>query len=94
MQHFGYKFVYGQNSINKNNKLGPLPEWLVEQFKNKDFQKKFPIPNEYFDQCTINEYKPGAGIPPHIDSHGPFEELLVSVSLFSDIVMSFLNPLT
>lgn len=49
---------------------------------------------DYFDQCTVNEYKPGAGIPPHTDSHAPFEEILISISLFSDIVMTFENPET
>lgn len=42
-----------------------------------------------FDQLTINEYMPGAGIPPHVDSHSPFEEIFVSLSLNSDTVMTF-----
>ena len=43
---------------------------------------------------TVNEYLPGAGIASHCDSHSPFEEPLVSISLLSDIVMNFFNPET
>lgn len=40
---------------------------------------------------TINEYKPGAGIPPHIDSHSPFEEPILSISLLSPIALRLVN---
>lgn len=40
-----------------------------------------------FDQLTINCYDPGDGIPFHFDTHSPFEEVFVSISLLSDIVM-------
>jgi len=26
----------------------------------------------HFDQCTVNDYMPGQGIPPHVDTHSPF----------------------
>jgi hypothetical protein len=28
VQHYGYEFIYGSNNINKNNKVGELPEFL------------------------------------------------------------------
>jgi alkylated DNA repair protein alkB family protein 8 len=31
------------------------------------------IPGYSFDQMTINDYFPGDGIPPHFDTHSPFE---------------------
>ena len=37
------------------------------------------------DQMTVNEYKPGHGIPPHIDTHSAFEDGIVSVSLGSQV---------
>jgi len=46
------------------------------------------------DQLTINEYLPGQGIKPHIDTHSPFEDGICSLSLLSDIVMNFTNPET
>lgn len=41
------------------------------------------------DQLTVNIYEPGGGIPPHVDSHSPFEESIASLSLGSDIVIEF-----
>jgi alkylated DNA repair protein alkB homolog 8 len=28
VQHYGYEFIYGKNSVNPDNQLGPLPAWL------------------------------------------------------------------
>lgn len=41
------------------------------------------------DQITINDYFPGGGIPPHIDSHKPFKEIFISLSLLSGVTMTF-----
>ena len=27
VQHYGYEFIYGANNVNKNNKIGELPEF-------------------------------------------------------------------
>lgn len=89
VQHYGFKFLYGANSINTDEKQGELPDFINTPL---DLLKDHNLPA--FDQCTVNEYKPGNGIPPHIDSHAPFEEELVSVSMLSDIVMLFKNPIT
>lgn len=45
-----------------------------------------------FDQLTVNDYVPGQGIPPHIDTHSPFEEVFCSISLNSEATMTFKNP--
>lgn len=42
-----------------------------------------------FDQLTINDYFAGNGIPSHFDTHSPFEEVFVAVSLLSGIVMDW-----
>ena len=44
------------------------------------------------DQLTVNDYSPGQGIPPHVDTHSPFEEVFVSLSLRSGACMHFKNP--
>jgi alkylated DNA repair protein alkB family protein 8 len=44
------------------------------------------------DQLTINDYMPGDGIPPHFDTHSPFEEVFVALSIGSGITMSFKSP--
>ena len=41
------------------------------------------------DQLTINEYVPGQGISPHVDTHSSFGDVIVSVSLGSGAVMNF-----
>ena len=45
-----------------------------------------------FDQLTINDYMPGQGIPPHVDTHSPFEEIFASLSLKSGVTMTLKNP--
>lgn len=42
-----------------------------------------------FDQLTVNKYYPGDGIPPHVDSHSPFNDIYCSISLQSGVVMTF-----
>jgi len=42
-----------------------------------------------FDQLTINDYFAGDGIPAHFDTHSPFEEVFIAVSMLSGIVMEF-----
>lgn len=44
-----------------------------------------------FNQFTVNLYTPGNGIPPHVDSHLPFLEPVVSLSLLSPVVITFRN---
>ena len=50
-----------------------------------NFLSKYGI----FDQLTVNDYQPGQGIPPHVDTHSPFEEIFVSLSLKSGVSMNF-----
>jgi alkylated DNA repair protein alkB family protein 8 len=47
-----------------------------------------------FDQLTLNDYMPGQGIPPHVDTHSPFEEVFCSLSLKSGVTMNFKRALT
>jgi hypothetical protein len=44
---------------------------------------------EALDQVTINSYEAGVGIAPHVDAHGPFGDVIVSLSLASTAVMVF-----
>jgi len=47
------------------------------------------LKNSKFDQLTINDYFAGNGIPSHFDTHSPFEEVFISISLLSGLVMDF-----
>lgn len=91
VQHYGYEFIYGKNTIDKTKYIGELPDFS-EGVLNRinDVSRKFND-GKIFDQMTINEYQPGAGIPPHVDTHETFEECFVALSLGSGIVMTLKN---
>lgn len=66
--------------------------------KNVNIGEKITKENSYFekygmfDQLTLNDYMPGQGIPPHVDTHSPFEEVFASLSLKSGVTMHFKTP--
>ena len=37
----------------------------------------------------VNEYPPGVGLSPHIDTHSAFEDLIFSLSLVGPCIMEF-----
>lgn len=73
-----------------------LEQTKIKNFEfNEDLGSKNPSFYEMFgnfDQLTINDYSPGEGIPPHVDSHSPFEDVFCSLSLGSGSVMTFTSP--
>ncbi|KAL5285706.1 ALKBH8.2 family protein [Megaselia abdita] len=89
VKHFGYEFMYGTNNVDPENPLDKkIPkecDFLWKRLK----EKSLPMEWEFPDQMTVNEYLPGQGIPPHVDTHSAFLDPIVSLSLQSDIVMEF-----
>ncbi|KAK4829610.1 hypothetical protein QYF61_005710 [Mycteria americana] len=79
VKHFGYEFCYGNNNVDKDKPLpGGLPEicdLFLEKCLKQGYIKHKP------DQLTVNQYEPGQGIPPHIDTHSAFEDEIISLSL-------------
>jgi alkylated DNA repair dioxygenase AlkB len=86
VQHFGYRYDYSARRIAASLKALPIPEW-GQQLMQKILQAG--ITNQAFDQLIVNEYLPGQGISPHIDSISSFGNDIVSVSLGSPCVMRF-----
>ncbi|XP_021236173.1 alkylated DNA repair protein alkB homolog 8 isoform X1 [Numida meleagris] len=90
VKHFGYEFRYDNNDVDKDKPLpGGLPEICIpflEKCLKQGYIKHRP------DQLTVNQYEPGQGIPPHIDTHSAFEDEIISLSLGSEIVMDFKHP--
>ncbi|XP_038243389.1 alkylated DNA repair protein alkB homolog 8 isoform X3 [Dermochelys coriacea] len=90
VKHFGYEFRYNNNNVDKDKPLpGGLPgicSMLLEKCLKQGYIKHKP------DQLTINQYEPGQGIPPHIDTHSAFEDEIISLSLGTEIVMDFKHP--
>ncbi|XP_029898646.1 alkylated DNA repair protein alkB homolog 8 isoform X2 [Aquila chrysaetos chrysaetos] len=90
VKHFGYEFCYDNNNVNKDKPLpGGLPE-ICDLFLEKCLKQGY-IEHKP-DQLTVNQYEPGQGIPPHIDTHSAFEDKIISLSLGAEIVMDFKHP--
>lgn len=90
VKHYGYTFLYESNNIDRENPLpGGLPK-EVEPLLNRLISKG--IISVKPDQLTVNQYQPGQGIPPHVDTHSAFEDTLISISLGSSIIMDFKHP--
>ncbi|XP_009584703.1 PREDICTED: alkylated DNA repair protein alkB homolog 8, partial [Fulmarus glacialis] len=79
VKHFGYEFCYDNNNVDKDKPLpGGIPEicdLFLEKCLKQGYIKHKP------DQLTVNQYEPGQGIPPHIDTHSAFEDEIISLSL-------------
>ncbi|XP_025955957.2 alkylated DNA repair protein alkB homolog 8 isoform X1 [Dromaius novaehollandiae] len=90
VKHFGYEFCYDSNNVDKDKPLsGGLPEicnLFLEKCLRQGYIKHKP------DQLTVNQYEPGQGIPPHVDTHSAFEDEIISLSLGAEIVMDFKHP--
>lgn len=85
-QHYGYTYSYASKSI--ATRAPPIPEWcnfLVNRLLDQRILLVRP------DQMIVNEYEPGQGIYPHVDSPVSFMDGIVSVSLASDVVMEFIH---
>ena len=73
VQHYGINFEYKFRKIEKNMEPKEFPDWMnliLDKLKDIKVLKNFN-PN----QCTINEYEPGVGIAPHIDTHSCFGKI-------------------
>ncbi|KAL3879966.1 hypothetical protein ACJMK2_032242 [Sinanodonta woodiana] len=90
VKHYGYEFKYGINNVDPDD---PLPEGIptlcndvIKQALQTGHVKFTP------DQLTINQYEPGQGIPPHVDTPSAFEDGIMSLSLGSQVLMDFRHP--
>lgn len=90
VKHFGYEFIYGKNTVDRKRplerKIPPeLTSIVIERLHKSLAQFSSFVP----EQMTVNRYEPGQGIPPHVDTHSPFHDPIVSLSLLGDTVMEF-----
>lgn len=89
VQHFGYKYDYHRGRPLKS--LGKLPSWthhLTKRFVDELLTTQKP------DQLIVNEYMPGQGISAHVDREDQFDEIILSLSLGSSVVMDFIKKST
>ncbi|ALC42006.1 CG17807 [Drosophila busckii] len=88
VKHFGYEFIYGSNNVDADK---PLEQRIPTacDFLWQRLSCNEAVPKIIPDQLTVNEYEPGQGIPPHVDTHSAFVDPILSLSLQSDTVMDF-----
>lgn len=125
MQHYGFRFDYRINDVDRTRPLERQGAAIPQQFEQilkrmevlgvlEEQQKRIneeaqaataaaaaassssssssstPAPIRYTpDQLTVNRYGPGDGIPAHVDTHSPFTDIIVSISLGARHVMEF-----
>ncbi|KAH8348140.1 hypothetical protein KR084_004707 [Drosophila pseudotakahashii] len=89
VKHFGFEFLYGSNNVDPSKPLEQsIPaacDILWSRLPSSASCWDWSTP----DQLTVNEYEPGHGIPPHVDTHSAFLDPILSLSLQSDVVMDF-----
>ncbi|RAH47964.1 2OG-Fe(II) oxygenase family oxidoreductase [Aspergillus brunneoviolaceus CBS 621.78] len=78
--HYGYTFDYKTFNIDPAIPYRPFPDWLVPLLPARE--PRAP------DQVCLQYYPPGAGIPPHVDAHGPYDQLY-ALSLGAPVLMEF-----
>ncbi|RDW71022.1 hypothetical protein BP6252_07585 [Coleophoma cylindrospora] len=81
--HFGPRFDYTNNMTLDPVDDSPLPTYITNLLSRLPIQEYLP------DQFTVQYYPPGAGIPPHVDTHSAFREALYSLSFGSAVPMAF-----
>ncbi|PON68588.1 Splicing factor-like protein [Parasponia andersonii] len=90
VQHYGYEFCYATRNVNPKQKLGELPSFVLPVLNKLSMFAKLDITADIdLDQLTVNEYPPGVGLSPHIDTHSAFEGLIFSLSLAGPCIMEF-----
>ncbi|OVA18380.1 RNA recognition motif domain [Macleaya cordata] len=90
VQHYGYEFMYDTRNVNTKHHLGELPQFVSTILqKISSFPNLEDAGNAIVDQLTVNEYPPGVGLSPHIDTHSAFEGLIFSLSLAGPCIMEF-----
>lgn len=83
--HYGYTFSYKTFGIDDETPFIPFPDWLGPLLPTTEGRPP--------DQVCLQFYPPGTGIPPHVDTHGPFDQLY-SLSLGTPLFMQFRDGAT
>ncbi|KAJ5825859.1 hypothetical protein N7474_002997 [Penicillium riverlandense] len=78
--HYGYTFDYKTFGIDPEVPYKAFPDWLQSLIPTTEARPP--------DQVCLQYYPPGAGIPPHVDAHGPYDQLY-ALSLGAPTIMHF-----
>jgi alkylated DNA repair protein alkB family protein 8 len=69
----------------------PMPQFIRPCLESVCSTGYFP---DGIDQVTVNEYLPGHGIAPHVDTHSAFQDAIASLSLGGSTVMDLKHTAT
>lgn len=78
--HYGYTFDYKTFDIDPDIPFKEFPDWLQPLIPTTESRPP--------DQVCLQYYPPGTGIPPHVDAHGPYDQLY-ALSLGAPAMMRF-----
>lgn len=78
--HYGYTFDYKTFGVDPNIPFKVFPNWLVPLIPTREGRPP--------DQVCLQHYPPGAGIPPHVDTHSAYDQLY-ALSLGGPVMMQF-----
>ncbi|XP_020570588.1 alkylated DNA repair protein alkB homolog 8 isoform X1 [Phalaenopsis equestris] len=90
VQHYGYEFLYETRNVDTKQFLGELPPFVSPIIEKMSlFQGISDNKGQLLDQLTVNDYPPGIGLSPHIDTHSAFDDMICSLSLAGPCIMEF-----
>ena len=78
--HYGHEFSYKTFGLDDDSPWIPFPDWLIPLLPTTEGRPP--------DSVCLQQYTPGTGIPPHVDTHSPFDQLY-ALSLGSPVLMQF-----
>jgi alkylated DNA repair protein alkB homolog 8 len=89
VRHYGHWFSYVQRGIDFAAETPAIPACCGPLLQRIAAAYPHLQPS---NQITLNEYAPGQGIAPHVDTHSAFNDGLLSLSLGSAVAMDFRHP--
>lgn len=78
--HYGYTFDYKTFGVDPHIPFMEFPDWLVPLIPTTEGRPP--------EQVCLQHYPPGAGIPPHVDTHSAYDQLY-ALSLGAPVMMQF-----
>jgi hypothetical protein len=78
--HYGYTFDYKTFGVDPDIPFKEFPDWLKPLIPKAEGREP--------EQVCLQYYPPGAGIPPHVDTHSTYKQLY-ALSLGSPVLMQF-----